>query len=72
MQLSHLWFADDSVLFSEDAKTHDTLQQQLADICKTIGLYNNKSQTKMMTRREEITLIVDNDSIEFEVLYLFK
>ncbi|CAF4921267.1 unnamed protein product [Pieris macdunnoughi] len=70
-QLNHLRFADDLVIISDNAKTLQTMLQQLTEASKIVGLSMNKSKTKIMTNRETIMIQIGGDAIEYVDHYVY-
>lgn len=70
-QLNHLRFADDLVLISDNAKTLQTMLQQLTEASKMVGLTINKTKTKIMTNRDEIAIKIDSENIEYVKDYIY-
>ncbi|KAJ2946424.1 hypothetical protein O0L34_g12464 [Tuta absoluta] len=72
--LNHLCFADDIVLFSENAQELENTLQSLHKASKEIGLEINFEKTKIMTNHTKTLIKVEEDSIEYvdEYIYLGK
>lgn len=73
--LSHLRFADDLILFSEDARTLEIMLQQLCDESAKAGLTMNLTKTKIMTNAQQTgtndLISVNNENIEYVKEYIY-
>lgn len=70
--LSHLRFADDLILFSENPKTLETMLQQLAKESEKAGLSMNLTKTKVMSNSSQTEPItINNETIEYVREYVY-
>ncbi|GBP37630.1 Putative uncharacterized transposon-derived protein F52C9.6 [Eumeta japonica] len=73
--LNHLRFADDLILFSEDARTLEIMLQQLSDESVKAGLTMNPTKTKIMTNSQQIAhnelIIVNSEQLEYVKEYIY-
>lgn len=70
--LSHLRFADDLILFSENPKTLETMLQELATESEKAGLSMNLMKTKVMTNSSQTEPItVNNEEIGYVREYVY-
>nr|XP_032513904.1 uncharacterized protein LOC116767609 [Danaus plexippus plexippus] len=70
--LSHLRFAEDIIMFSEDSKILETMLQQLADESGKAGLTMNLSKTKIMSNSSHTDVIkINNEQIEYVHEYIY-
>ena len=73
--LNNLRFADDLILFSEDAGTLGLMLQQLSDESAKAGLTMNLIKTKIMTNAQQIVtkqkITVNNENIEYVKEYIY-
>lgn len=70
--LSHLRFADDLILFSENPKTLKEMLQQLAEESEKAGLSMNLTKTKVMSNSSQTESITVNDEeIEYVKEYVY-
>ncbi|CAF4752853.1 unnamed protein product [Pieris macdunnoughi] len=73
--LNHLRFADDLILFSEDAGTLGLMLQQLSNESAKAGLSMNLTKTKIMTNAQLTVnneqIIVNNEPIEYVNGYIY-
>ncbi|GBP25145.1 Putative uncharacterized transposon-derived protein F52C9.6 [Eumeta japonica] len=73
--LNHLRFADDLILFSEDARTLEIMLQQLSDESVKAGLTMNPTKTKIMANSQQIAhnelIIVNNEQLEYVKEYIY-
>ncbi|CAH2229000.1 jg14622 [Pararge aegeria aegeria] len=70
-KLTHLRFADDLVLFTDDPDTLQEMLNQLASESRKAGLTINTSKTKVMTNRHKQTIKVNNQEIEYVDEYVY-
>lgn len=70
-RLSHLRFADDIVLLSEDPKEMECMIQSLSNESRKVGLEINWEKTKLMTNRQNITIKSDSTEIEYAEDYIY-
>ncbi|CAG9094113.1 unnamed protein product [Plutella xylostella] len=69
--LTHLRFADDVVILSED---HENIVEMLTAMeieSQKVGLYMNKSKTKIMTNGEEKNTTIGSGNIEYVKEYIY-
>lgn len=69
--LSHLRFADDLVLFAEDAKTLQDMLQTLSEESNKAGLTMNAYKTKILTNGTKSKITVDDTEIEYVDEYIY-
>ncbi|CAB3244509.1 unnamed protein product [Arctia plantaginis] len=69
--LNHLRFADDIVLFADNATDLGFMIDSLSNESKQVGLSLNASKTKIMSNGEIIDVIVDGNSIEYVKEYIY-
>lgn len=70
--LSHLRFADDLIIFSENSRSLEMMLQQLADVSDKAGLSMNLNKTKIMTNSSQTDKIkVNNEQIEYVQEYVY-
>lgn len=73
--LNHLRFADDLILFSEDAGTLGLMLQQLSNESAKAGLTMNPTKTKIMTNSQQTLynepITVNNEQIEYVNEYIY-
>lgn len=69
--LSHLRFADDIVVFSENPQDIQQMLNDLARNSKKVGLSLNPTKTKIMTNGSREDVIVEGRNIEFVDEYIY-
>lgn len=69
--LSHLRFADDIVVFAEDAQELETMINELARESKKVGLQLNSSKTKIITNGVTKEVTVEGENIEYVTDYTY-
>ncbi|CAH2270055.1 jg17908 [Pararge aegeria aegeria] len=69
--LSHLRFADDLVLLSEDPKELQYMLESLNRESETVGLEMNKGKTKVMTNKERVPITIKSTNIEYVKDYIY-
>lgn len=69
--LSHLRFADDSVLLSETGSELEYMIESLNEASRVVGLRMNISKTKLMTNSITKSIFVDNEHLEYTDYYIY-
>lgn len=69
--LNHLRFADDLVLFTDNAETLQVMLQDLTTKSKKAGLTLSKTKTKVMTNQAKNVIMVDGEPIEYVESYVY-
>lgn len=70
--LSHLRFADDLIIFSNNSKSLETMLQQLANESYKAGLTMNLNKTKIISNSSQTEPIkVNNEQIEYVHEYIY-
>ena len=69
--LSHLRFADDLVLLSEDPNELQYMLETLNEASKQVGLEVNQSKTKVMTNSTEKTITLNSTPLEWVKKYIY-
>lgn len=69
--LSHLRFADDIVLFSEDPNEMQIMIESLCEGSRKVGLEVNKDKTKIMTNRQMVPMTLLSADIEYVEEYIY-
>lgn len=69
--LSHLRFADDIVLLSEDPAELQYMLETLCEKSKNVGLNINVHKTKILTNREKIPISTATGQIEYNDDYIY-
>ncbi|CAH2207957.1 jg6510 [Pararge aegeria aegeria] len=69
--LSHLRFADDIVLFSENSKGLNLMLQSLQLASRDVGLELNLSKTQIMTNSFESPIYLGSEPIQYVDSYIY-
>lgn len=69
--LSHLRFADDIVLLSEDPKEMQTCIEELGKESRKVGLEVNWDKTKLMTNRKKAPMTILSSNLEYVENYIY-
>jgi hypothetical protein len=70
-RLSHLRFADDLVILSNNPDQLQGMLQQISDESNKVGLQMNTEKTKVMTNRQRVPIKVDQGIIEYVGEYVY-
>lgn len=69
--ISHLRFADDIILLSEDARELESMILSLKDVSVKVGLQMNLNKTKIMTNSIKYPLYLDQNLLEYVESYVY-
>lgn len=69
--ISHLRFADDIVLLSENSTELESMLQALQQASREVGLEINLSKTKLMTNAAQNSVSLDNTPVEYVTSYVY-
>ncbi|CAF4772984.1 unnamed protein product [Pieris macdunnoughi] len=71
LNLNHLRFADDIVVFADKPSILQTMLQQLDDESRKAGLSMNPTKTKVMTNAIKENIVIGQENIEYVDEYIY-
>ncbi|CAF4882123.1 unnamed protein product [Pieris macdunnoughi] len=71
LNLNHLRFADDIVVFADKPSILQTMLQQLNDESRKAGLSMNPTKTKVMTNAIKENIVIGQENIEYVDEYIY-
>lgn len=71
LPLNHLRFADDLILITNNPKSLTEMLEELVRESDKVGLQMNMSKTKVMTNKEKLPIIVNDNTIDYVEEYTY-